>query len=181
MTATPSVDDEQLDLAAGLKSALRRLAGTVAIVTSRDSDGRPHGMAATAVVPVSMEPPSMLVAVNRTAGLHPVLLRSGRYCINLLSDAQHALLGPFSQTALREQRFQSGDWRDVAPSTDERLPWLPAAPASIECVVEQTLDHGTHTLFIGRVTQVRCAPRDAASAAPMVWLGGQPVRIARLD
>jgi flavin reductase (DIM6/NTAB) family NADH-FMN oxidoreductase RutF len=182
MSTSHGVDEGQQNLSADLKEAMRRLASSVAIVTSRDPDGQPHGMAASAVIPVSMDPPSMLVAVNRDAGLHPVLQRSRRYCINLLADDQHPLLKPFSQTALREQRFRSDDWRDAWTSGDGPLPWLDGAPAAIECEVDQTLDYGTHTLFVGRVVRVRCAPTETATGTsapqPLVWLAGQRARLA---
>ena len=180
MNATPAVEDERLSLCADLKAAMRRLASSVSIVTSRDEQGQPHGMAASAVIPVSMDPPSMLVAVNRDAGLHPVLQRSGRYCINLLADAQHTLLAPFSQTALREQRFRSDEWRDAWSPADDRLPWLDGASSVIECDVDKSIDHGTHTLFIGRVVSVRCAEANTGAAPPLVWLDGQRTHLAPL-
>ncbi len=181
MSTSHGVDEGQQDLSTDLKEAMRRLASSVAIVTGRDADGQPHGMAASAVIPVSMDPPSMLVAVNRDAGIHPVLQRTGRYCINLLADDQHALLKPFSQTALREQRFRSDDWRDARSPAGGPLPWLDGAPAAITCEVDRTVDYGTHTLFIGRVVHVRCAPSEAATGTgapqPLVWLAGQRARL----
>ncbi|ACB33125.1 flavin reductase domain protein FMN-binding [Leptothrix cholodnii SP-6] len=181
MSAMPALEERQLSLSANLKEAMRRLASSVAIITSRDQDGQPHGMAASAVIPVSMDPPSMLVAVNRDAGLHPVLQRSGRYCINLLADDQHLLLKPFSQTALRDQRFRSDDWRDAWSPADGPLPWLDGAPAAIECEVDQFMDYGTHTLFVGRVVNVRCASAESSTGTtapqPLVWLAGQRARL----
>jgi flavin reductase (DIM6/NTAB) family NADH-FMN oxidoreductase RutF len=152
---------------------MRRLAATVVIVTSRDEHHQPHGMVASSVIPVSMNPPSMLVAVNRECGLHSVLHHAQRFCVNLLADSQRHLLPPFSQTAQRPQRFQSDDWRDAWTHDAERLPWLPSAPAVIECVVEMATNYGTHTLFIGRVLHVRCSTA-SAFPAPMIWLAGQP-------
>jgi flavin reductase (DIM6/NTAB) family NADH-FMN oxidoreductase RutF len=167
----------RLDLGADLKTAMRRLAGSVAIVTSRDADGLPHGMAASAVMPVSMEPPSMLVAVNRSAGLHAVLQLSRRYCINLLADDQHALLEPFSQSVLRAQRFHSGPWRDAWSEQAAPLPWLDGAGAVIECIVDDAVDYGSHTLFIGRVTDVRVDQAPVDRHPPLVWLAGRRTRL----
>ena len=81
--------------------AMRKVASSVTIVTTRDAAGMPHGMAASGVIPVSMDPPSMLVAINRSASLHPVLQASRRFCVNVLADHQHHLLAPFSQSGLR--------------------------------------------------------------------------------
>jgi flavin reductase (DIM6/NTAB) family NADH-FMN oxidoreductase RutF len=161
------------------REAMRRLAASVMIVTSRDTEGQPHGMVASSVIPVSMDPPSMLVAVNRSAGLHPVLAASRRFCVNLLGEDQHHLLAPFSQTALRAQRFRSDDWHDALSSDTERLPWLAGAPAVIDCAVDLATDYGTHTLFVGRVLSVQCTPGATAGGAPLVWLAGQRAALSR--
>jgi flavin reductase (DIM6/NTAB) family NADH-FMN oxidoreductase RutF len=178
MSCAVTEDELQVPMPASFREAMRRLAASVMIVTTRDAEGQPHGMVASSVIPVSMDPPSMLVAVNRSASLHPVLLGSRRFCVNLLADHQHHLLAPFSQTALRSQRFSSADWRQAASNDTERLPWLPEAPAVIECAVDLATDYGTHTLFVGRVLKVRCTDTTASAVSPLVWLAGQRAPLA---
>ena len=163
---------------AGFREAMRRLAASVTIVTCRDTDGQPHGMVASSVIPVSMDPPSMLVAVKQDASVHPVLLRSQRFCVNLLTHHQHHLLAAFSQSSLRAQRFQSDDWADAWSDEADRLPWLPAAGAVVDCAVELTTRYGTHTLFVGRVLKVRCLDEAGTDIAPLVWLAGQRAAVA---
>lgn len=180
-TATQARPECAPEVGAGFREAMRRLAASVTIITSRDVDGTPHGMVASSVISVSMEPPSMLIAVNRSAGLYPVLQRSGRFCINLLSHDQNELLKPFSTSALREQRFQSDHWRDAWPSESGRLPWLFDASASVECAVDLVTDYGTHSLFIGRVERVHCISASSSGpsvARPLVWLAGQQASLA---
>ena len=166
-------DVGQIQTPAAFKDAMRRMASSVTLITGRDVDGVPHGMAASAVIPVSMDPPSMLVAINRTAGLHPVVQRTRRFCVNLLGDDQQHLLAPFSQSALRAERFRSDDWRDAWADDLEQLPWLAGAPAAVDCAVDSALDYGTHTLFIGRVLNVHCEESTQLSASPLVWLAGR--------
>lgn len=178
---TPSRSEYPSEVGAGFREAMRRLAASVTIITSRDVDGVPHGMVASSVISVSMDPPSMLIAVNRSASLHPVLQRAGRFCINLLSHDQSELLKPFSTSALREQRFQSDHWRDAWSADSGRLPWLYDASASVECTVDLVTDYGTHSLFIGRVDQVHCMPASDAGqsvASPLVWLAGRQAALA---
>jgi flavin reductase (DIM6/NTAB) family NADH-FMN oxidoreductase RutF len=179
MTAAETTPASEAQMPGSFREAMRRLAASVMIVTSRDTDGQPHGMVASSVIPVSMDPPSMLVAVNSNAGLHPVLTASRRFCINLLGDHQHHLLAPFSQTAQRAQRFRSDDWHDAWSTDTERLPWLAGAPAVIDCAVDLATDYGTHTLFVGRVLSVQCTPAATAAAAPLVWLAGQRAALSR--
>ena len=168
-----NADNLRVPMPADFRGAMRRLAASVMIVTGRDAEGQPHGMVASSVIPVSMDPPSMLVAINRDASLHAVLTQSGRFCVNLLGDHQHHLLAPFSQSALRSQRFRSEDWRHAWSNDSDQLPWLPDAPAVIDCAVDLATGYGTHTLFVGRVLSVHCSPTATSVIAPMVWLAGQ--------
>jgi flavin reductase (DIM6/NTAB) family NADH-FMN oxidoreductase RutF len=159
------------------RAAMRRTAMSATIVTSRDAEGTPHGMVASSVIPVSMDPPSMLVAVNRGASLHQVLHRSRRFCVNVMTERQHGLLDAFSQTALRDQRFRTDDWRDAWASETERPAWLPSALAVIDCAVDVATEYGTHTVFIGRVLDVWT--NEDPAALPLVWLDGQRAAFAK--
>jgi flavin reductase (DIM6/NTAB) family NADH-FMN oxidoreductase RutF len=152
------------DLVARLKAALRGMPGPVALITTRDmATGKPAGLAASAVIPVSMAPPSMLVCVNRSASAHAVIEVSGFFCINLIGTSQTPLVRAFSSSEHRDQRFVEGQW-------DERhgLPYLPASPASLFCVVRTTLLFGTHEVFVGEVFDM------AANGVekPIGWLEG---------
>lgn len=119
--------DPESTAVAEFKLAMRRMPGTVALITTRDGD-TPVGLAASAVIPVSMEPPSMLISVNRSASPHPAIKRSGRFCVNLLGTAHTDHVSPFSQSALRDKRFASDAWDD-----DEGLPFLSATTCQRPC------------------------------------------------
>lgn len=166
---TTSTAPEQL--AADFRDAMRRVASSVTLITTRDAQGAPHGMAASAVIPVSMDPPSILVAVNRNSGLHSTLSAEGRFCVNLLASEHQPLLGAFSQSARRAERFTSDEWGDGG----DALPSLASSPAAVSCEVDQRVDYGSHTLFIGRVTGVRLT---CEHNAPLVWFEGAGTSIA---
>jgi flavin reductase (DIM6/NTAB) family NADH-FMN oxidoreductase RutF len=172
MTALTCSGHEASDVAAAFRDAMRRIASSVSLITTCDAQGAPHGMAASAVIPVSMDPPSILVAVNRSSGLHPVISAKGRFCVNLLADAHHPLLGAFSQSSRRAERFTGGEWSEDCDS----LPCLESAPATVSCEVDQRLDYATHTLFIGRVTDVHLAE---GCPDPLVWFDGAGVGVSR--
>jgi flavin reductase (DIM6/NTAB) family NADH-FMN oxidoreductase RutF len=159
-------------LAADFRTAMRRIASSVTLVTSRDPAGNPHGMAASAVIPVSMDPPSMLVAANQSSGLHPVVQSTGQFCVNLLAESHLDLLQPFSQSARRSERFASGDWREGVNS----LLYLCSAPAAVFCELDHYVDYGTHTLFIGRVTGVRLYNQEVD---PLLWFNGASASVSR--
>ncbi len=154
----------------GFRHAMRRLATTIALVTTgRDQEWT--GMAATAVVSVCAEPPTLLVAVNRTASIYPLLHAEKRFCVNLLSEAHRDLVGIFSGQKKGYERFETGNWI----AGPDGLPVLADALSSLTCRTESTLDIGTHTLFIGVVEQV--SNHDEIN--PLVWVDGGFASAAR--
>jgi len=162
-------------IAAGLKAAMHRMPGAVALITTCDpQNGQPAGLAASAIISVSMEPPSMLVSVNRNASAHAAIERAGRFCVNLLGTTQTALVGLFSNSAMRDQRFASGDWQYA-----DGIPYLPDACASIFCDVRTTVLFGTHELFIGEVYDISTSLIEESE--PLGWIKGAFARLGRLD
>lgn len=149
---------------AEFKLAMRRLATTIAIVTSGTGDER-TGMAATAVTSVTTDPPTILVAVNRNASISPVLAKDRRFCVNLLAERHSDLVGVFSGQKKGLERFEVGGWT-ISP---EGLPILPDAVASILCNTTMAIEVATHTLFIGEVVSVCNHP----TIDPLIWVDGK--------
>src|SRR5437899_9055372 len=94
-------------LAAQAKPALRRLASAVAVVTCRDGQTR-HAMTATAVNAMSMQPPSMIVCVNRSAAFHAAINRAGSFAINILHRNQIEISMGCGGKARGQDRFGYG-------------------------------------------------------------------------
>lgn len=140
---------DQESAAGRMRQGLRRLAKAVVVITTRH-DGRPYAMAATAVSELSMDPPSMLICVNRSASLHPVLSVGAHFCINILTSRQRAISLACSGGARGEARFDTGHWVDTALA----IPRLADAQASFICRNQQQTDYGSHTIFIGLVEEV---------------------------
>jgi flavin reductase (DIM6/NTAB) family NADH-FMN oxidoreductase RutF len=138
------------DLGLQFRAAMRQLASTVTVITARHADEH-HGMAATAVTSVSMDPPSLLVCVNRGATMHAALGQSALFCINLLGVQHGPLCDAFGGKLVGSARFGVGDWA----SDEDGVRYLTDAPANIFCRLEQQHNYGSHTIFIGRVERVR--------------------------
>lgn len=169
----PDVDAEKV-LVDDFKASMRALAASVCLVTARGSDGTYHGMAVTSATSLSMDPPSMLVAVNKSASIHPIITETGRFCVNLLSDQQDGMLECFSRSDMRDRRFASDDWIEGKGG----LPVLKEAIFAQTCTVAEAHDFGTHTVFFGRVDEV-IRPSDSASGdKPIIWLNGGRVTVS---
>jgi flavin reductase len=128
------------------RDAMRRFATTVSIISCACGGCR-YGMSATAVTSLSVDPPSLLVCVNKSTATHRALSRGGRFCVNVLRSFHSRLSQAFSGKLKGEDRFRVGAWRE----TDDGLPFLGDAQANLFCDIDRTTDYGTHTIFIGRV------------------------------
>src|SRR6266508_5187796 len=104
-----SLDSASDELRETFKRALRRFPAAVSVITSADQTRR-HGMTATAVTSLSMDPPSLVVCVNQSSLLHDIMLLARRFCVNLLRRDQVALSAAFSGALSPEARFGLGEW-----------------------------------------------------------------------
>lgn len=156
----------------GFRDAMRRLAGSVTVVTV-SNNGERHGTTATAVTSLSMAPPSLLVCFNRDSRLHALLSAAERFCVNLLHTDNVEVSRLFSSPVTSAERFAIGSWR-----LDEgAAPYLDNAQSSIQCAKDQQIDYGSHTIFIGRVLAVRNRPE----ISPLIYCDGGYASSARLE
>jgi flavin reductase (DIM6/NTAB) family NADH-FMN oxidoreductase RutF len=155
------VPDRQL--AAQTRTALRRLASAVAVVSCRDGQAR-HAMTATAVNAMSMDPPSMIVCVNRATAFHAAISAAPRFAINILHRSQIEISMGCGGRARGEDRFGHGAWGE-----DAEVPILTDAQACVICTREATFDYGSHTIFIGRVTSVAIH----GEVDPLIYVDGK--------
>lgn len=128
------------------RATMRKFPATVTVVTGH-KDGADHGMTVTAVIPVSMDPPSIAVCLNQQTFLHEILISSAEFVVNVLSHQQQHLSDAFSGQIEPRERFRLATW-----NRDETgVLKLVDAHANIVCQRVAAVPYGTHTLFIGRV------------------------------
>lgn len=145
------------------RKVMRHLAATVSIITARQQ-GEPFGMLATAVTSLTMDPPAILICVNRSASIANPIKQTGQFCVNFLSSRHEGLLNVFSGAKKGGERFEHGHWNLTAGS----LPSLRDALGTLICEVAGSMDYGTHTIFIGRVLHAA----DDGDAAALIYQRG---------
>lgn len=116
----------------------------------------------------------MLVAVNRSASVHPIIEASGWFSLNLMGDRHADLLEAFSRSDMRDRRFLPDLWSEGLKG----LPVLNGALATHLCRVVEAHDFGTHTVFFGQVEDVILPESPAQAPAPLVWLNGARASVA---
>lgn len=126
----------------------------VSVVTTRDTDGTPHGLTCTSMCSVSLRPPTLLTCVHQLSGTLAALLRRGAFAVNLLHEGGRSAAEVFA-TACRD-RFAAVGWQRTPRRS---LPWLfEDAHAVAECRVTRTLEAGDHIVVFGEVDGVFTAP-----------------------
>ena len=154
---------KMIDVQQPFRLAMRRMAATVCIVTTR-SAGVAYGMTATSVTALSMDPPSLMVAINQGASIHDPVLKSEAFWINVLRDDHDHECSVFSGKVKGAERFQSGAWRD-----QHDIPRLVDAQANIFCRIAKTIPFATHTIVIGSVIEAV----SGEEVNPLIFLDGR--------
>jgi flavin reductase (DIM6/NTAB) family NADH-FMN oxidoreductase RutF len=155
--------DSQPDLSQDFRAAMRRVASTVNVITIC-VNGEPMGITATAMSSLSLDPPSLLVCINRAASLHASMEDVSHFSVNVLHRDQEAVAGMFADRRHLALRFADG-WHVAC----DRPPRLAEAQAALLC---RRIDHhrfGTHSIFIGQVEEV--VLREGVH--PLVYLNGR--------
>ncbi len=144
------------------RRTLGHLATGVTIITTRTEDGI-HGMTANAVVSVSLNPPLILICLDRRARMKTYIESSGRFGINLLSERQ----APMS-------RYFARSWRSPQPPEHQfeewaGVPYLAGSMGALSCRVSEHVEGGDHLVVIARVVGLRL---DDPTAAPLLFYRG---------
>lgn len=155
------LDDREFRRAMGLFA-------TGVTVVAAEADGTVHGMTANAFTSVSLDPPLVLVCVNRPSVMADYLRKARRFSVNFLREDQEA----HSQFFARAKNAAEPEYAFV-PWMDTRR--LEPCLASVACALDRVHEAGDHDIFIGRVEGLHL-PEGASR--PLLFFGG---RYRRLD
>lgn len=131
------------------RAVIGHFSSGVAIVTARHDD-RDFGATVSAVSSVSLEPPQLLVCINRKNRTCAAVSASRRFAVNILTENQSDLALTFARPG-RDREFEALP----LDRSDTGLPWLSDTLATIECEVSDTLVSGTHIIFVGSAVSAR--------------------------
>ncbi|MFJ8748372.1 flavin reductase [Streptomyces sp. NPDC102441] len=138
----------------------RKFITGVTVVTT-DDEGTPRGLAVNAFSSISLDPPMVLVCVQRSSSTHPVLHRARHLGINILAADQLDVAKTFagkSQDKFADIRWSPGE---------HGAPLIEGSSAQLEVEIGERIEAGSHSVFTGRVVSARHDDR-----APLVYSGG---------
>ncbi len=143
------------------KDAMRRFATGVTVVTSL-KDGEPRGVTVSAFASVSLDPPRVLICINREARSYLFIHTSKIFCVNILGAAQEHLAKRFSGK-LRDNQFEGVDY--FVDHTGAAV--LRGSLAHLDCEVTEEHHVGSHSIFIGKVLSIA-----TDAGAPLGYFAG---------
>jgi flavin reductase (DIM6/NTAB) family NADH-FMN oxidoreductase RutF len=137
--------------AAAVKRALRALAGGVSVITAGRGDDR-TGATVTSATGLSMDPPTMIVNINKSSSSWPVIQRHGHFCVNILADGQQDVANRFAGIGGVKgvARYEGASWTTLVSGA----PVLVDALAAIDCEVEEVIERHSHAIILGRALAV---------------------------
>ena len=153
----------------------RRLMGCfgtgIAVVTTA-VDGKLHGVTVNSFGSVSLEPPLVLVCIDRTAHAHEQIGLAGRFGVSILGEAQESVSRIFAAKAepeggrLRGVPFRFGPFG--TPVLEGCLAW-------VECALSARFPGGDHTIFVGSVAE---GGVESVEERPLLFFRGGYRRLA---
>jgi len=135
--------------------AMGQHVSSVCVITTTH-EGKYYGLTATAVSSVCATPPRLLICVNKSGTTYEKIVASGIFSVNVLTDAQDRIAKAFAGMFGKDfDRFSLGRWKIMTTGA----PTLEGAGAVFDCVLAETSDQFSHSVFFGDVVGVDSAPR----------------------
>ena len=150
------------------RSVLGRFASSVTVLSARDATGRDHGMTVSAFSSVSLDPPLVLVCVDKTASIYPTLFDTKYIGISILGEQHEELSRRFAEKDA--DRFDDLEIR----RGEHDVALIAGAHAHLEGRIITRHDAGDHTIFIAAVEKA-----SAHEGRPLIYYRGGYAQIER--
>lgn len=144
-----------------MKQVNRKFVTGVTVVTAMDEE-TPRGLAVNAFASISLDPPTVMICVQRTSSTHDCLYTTDNLAINILSVDQLDVVNVFAGKS--PDKFAQVDWVPGPHGS----PLIQRSSAQMEVEIRERLQASTHTVFICRVLHATASER-----AAMVYSSGQ--------
>jgi flavin reductase (DIM6/NTAB) family NADH-FMN oxidoreductase RutF len=143
------------------RAVLGRFPSGVTVVTTVDADGSNQGMTVSAFTSVSLDPPLVLICIEKTASAHAALSSSRGFVVNVLSADQEHIARRFSIVDI--DRFEGIGYS----RSGNGYAVLDDALSVIECSTFALHEAGDHTIIVGGVEAA-----NARNGSPLLYYRG---------
>ena len=148
------------------RSVMGHFASGVTIITTRH-EGIDYGLTASAVCSLSLDPPMLLICVNKTSNTQKAIAQSQVFAVNILRENQGEVARQFARSHPDKFAGMSVSYGELG------VPLLGGMLATIECRVTEIVSGGTHSIFLAEVEAAQ-----AAEGMPLTYFRGKMGRFA---
>lgn len=138
----------------------------VTVITTKDKEGTPFGLTANAFTSLSLNPPLVLVCIDKAVQCYSCFEESRVFAVNVLSEEQEELARRFATKGI--EKFSGIKWR----MSGNGVALLDGAIGYIECKVVNSYDGGDHTIYVGEIVYA-----SASGDRPLIFFKGQYQRL----
>ncbi|MET1178183.1 flavin reductase family protein [Peribacillus simplex] len=131
-----------------------------------ENEGETHGMTANGFMSVSLDPKLVLISIGHKARFLEKVSQSKKYTVNILAEDQEHY----------SRHFAGNPGEAVEFETLAELPVLKGAIAQIACEVVSEHVEGDHTLFIGKVVDLRLEDKN-----PLLFFSGKYRQLTKVE
>ena len=150
------------------RAVLGRFPSGVTVVTTKDQDGSDQGMTVSAFCSVSLDPPLILVSIEKSASAYKALTSAAGFIVNILSAEQEQLARRFSIIDI--DRFEGVGFT----RSSSGCPILDDVLGVLECRRHRLYEGGDHTIILGEVETTR-----VESGTPLLYYRGGYAQLER--
>jgi flavin reductase (DIM6/NTAB) family NADH-FMN oxidoreductase RutF len=150
------------------RSVLGRFPSGVTVVTTKGGNGSDEGMTVSAFCSLSLEPPLVLICIEKTASAYEALTMSAGFVVNILSAGQEQIARRFAIVDI--DRFEGVGYS----RSQNGVAVLDDALGLIECSTVARHEAGDHTVIVGEVEAAR-----AGTGAPLLYYRGGYAQLER--
>jgi flavin reductase (DIM6/NTAB) family NADH-FMN oxidoreductase RutF len=150
------------------RSVLGRFPSGVTVVTTKAADGSDQGMTVSAFCSVSLEPPLVLICIEKSASAYDALTNATGFVVNILSATQEQIARRFSIIDI--DRFEGVGYS----RSQNGFAVLDDVLGVIECSTFAIHDAGDHTVIVGEVEATR-----AETGTPLLYYRGGYAQLER--
>ncbi len=147
------------------RDAMGKFATGVTVLLT-ENEGETHGMTANGFMSVSLDPKLVLISIGHKAKFLEKVSQSKKYTVNILAEDQEHY----------SRHFAGKPGEAVEFETLAELPVLKGAIAQIACEVVSEHVEGDHTLFIGRVVDLRLEDKN-----PLLFFSGKYRQLTEVE
>lgn len=128
-----------------LRNVMGNFATGVTIITTKDTTGKPFGLTANAFSSLSLDPPLLLICVDKKVDCYACFEETKVFGVNFLSEDQDQLSTRFATKGI--EKFEGVPYKLGKLG----VALLDGAVAHIECKLVNAYEGGDHTIYIGEI------------------------------